>query len=52
MGKRLCVGALVLSIVVSLAAIPVAAFKVVEGVRALVAFDFQAERRAVPIDPR
>ena len=41
MVKRMCVGALTLSFLVSLAVLPTAAVKLAEDVRTLVTFDFR-----------
>lgn len=48
MRLRICVGALALSFLVSLAALPVAAARLVDDIRTLVTIEF----RAVTIDQR
>ncbi|HEX8337018.1 MAG TPA: hypothetical protein VF621_09820 [Pyrinomonadaceae bacterium] len=48
MKLRMCVGALALGFLVSLAALPVAAARLVDDIRALITI----ELRAVTIDPR
>ena len=48
MRKQMCVGALALSFLVSLAALPAAAAKLVDDIRTLVTI----ELRAVTVDPR
>ena len=48
MKLRMCVGALALGYLVSVAALPVAAARLVDDIRTLVTIEF----RAVTIDPR
>ena len=48
MRTRMCVGALALGFLISLAALPVAAARLIDDMRTLVTIEF----RAVTIDPR